>query len=230
MQKLNHSTYIAMRENAQILEADGSGDKVLLLHDGRFLKLFRRKRLLTSAALYPYAQRFADNAKVLQQSAIPCPGILAVYRIASIERDAVYYTPLTGHTLRQLMDLPDQSQALRAQLGSFVAQLHAARVYFRSLHLGNVVLTPEGNLGLIDIADMKYQRYALSPRKRLRNFRHMLRYEKDSQWLLGQDSGKTFLNGYQQALEPTKKSHWLMQKLDELLGTIPSIPNLRGSA
>ena len=32
--------------------------------------------------------------------------------------------------------------------------LHA-RVYFRSLHLGNVVRTPEGRMGLIDIADLR---------------------------------------------------------------------------
>jgi tRNA A-37 threonylcarbamoyl transferase component Bud32 len=230
MQKLNHSTYMEMRENAKVLEADRSGDKVLQLRDGRFLKLFRRKRLLTSAALYPYAQRFADNAKVLQQSEIPCPDILAVYRIASIERDAVYYTPLAGNTLRQLMDLSDQTQALRFQLGSFVAQLHAARVYFRSLHLGNVVLTPEGSLGLIDIADLKYQRSTLSPRKRLRNFRHMLRYEEDCQWLLGHDSGKTFLTAYQQAFDPQTKSPWLMQKLDKLLCAARSMPHVRDSA
>jgi hypothetical protein len=227
MQKLNHSTYMAMREQAKVLEADGSGDKVLLLQDGRFLKLFRRKRLLTSAALFPYAQRFAVNAEVLQRCSIPCPTVLAVYRIASIERDAVYYTPLPGSTLRQLMDLPDQPhQALRVQLGAFVAQLHTTRVYFRSVHLGNVVLTPEGRFGLIDIADLKYQRNALSPRKRLRNFRHMLRYEEDRQWLLGEDSGQTFLAGYQQALEPTIEGHWLMQKLGEIFTAPTPVPPL----
>jgi tRNA A-37 threonylcarbamoyl transferase component Bud32 len=178
-----------------VLEADRFGDKVLHLRNGNFLKLFRRKRLLTSAALFPYAQRFADNALALQKRGIPCPQVLAVYRIKSIQRDAVYYAPLPGKTLRQLYDQPDMASALRAQLGEFVAQLHAKGVYFRSLHLGNIVLTPENALGLIDIADLKCQRSALSLHKRLRNFQHMLRYSADMQWLLA-DTTTGFLQHY----------------------------------
>lgn len=195
MQALDHSAYLALREGAQVLEADRFGDKVLLLRDGNFLKLFRRKRFFTSAALFPYAKRFASNTRALQQRGIPCPQVLAVYRIASIERDAVYYSPLPGKTLRQLLDQPDTADSLRAQLGSFVAQLHACGVYFRSLHLGNIVMTPEHTLGLIDIADMTYQRRALSQHKRLRNFQHMLRYPLDRRWLLD-NANATFLMQY----------------------------------
>ena len=215
MQTLNHSSYLALREGAKVLEADGSGDKVLLLQDGRYLKLFRRKRLFTSALLRPYARRFAQNTNALLKRGIPCPTVLGVYRIASIQRDAVHYEPLAGKTLRQLMDQPQQAQLLRASLGVFVAQLHAAGVYFRSLHLGNIVQTPGHSLGLIDIADLKCHRSALSPSKRLRNFQHMLRYDKDRQWLLGEDSGRTFLDRYQQALKPAI-DHKLIHRLEEL--------------
>ncbi|WP_249678170.1 toluene tolerance protein [Pseudomonas abieticivorans] len=216
MQPLDHSTYLALREGANVLEADGSGDKVLQLRDGRFLKLFRRKRLLTSAALYPYAQRFADNTKALQERDIPCPDILAVYRIASIERDAVYYEPLAGDTVRHLIDQPELAAVLRIRLGGFVAQLHDAGVYFRSLHLGNVVITPEQRLGLIDIADLKCQRSPLTIRRRLRNFRHLMRYEQDYRWLLGDDGGKTFLAAYQAALAPRSSRPGMMERLQEL--------------
>lgn len=195
MQALEQHDYLSLREGAQVLEADRFGDKVLYLRNGNFLKLFRRKRLLTSAALFPYAQRFADNALALQQRGIPCPQVLAVYRIKSIERDAVYYAPLPGKTLRQLFDQPELAASLRAQLGEFVAQLHAKGVYFRSLHLGNIVLTPEHTLGLIDIADLKCQRGALSQSKRLRNFQHMLRCEPDRQWLLA-DNPRAFAQAY----------------------------------
>jgi tRNA A-37 threonylcarbamoyl transferase component Bud32 len=192
MQALDHNAYLALREGAQVLEADGFGDKVLRLRNGNFLKLFRRKRLLTSAALFPYAQRFADNARALQQLAIPCPQVIAVYQLKNIQRDAVYYAPLEGQTLRQLFDNPERAASLRAQLGEFVAQLHARGVYFRSLHLGNIVLTPDHSLGLIDIADLKCQRRTLSVGKRLRNFQHMLRYSQDRQWLLGDNSSEFF--------------------------------------
>lgn len=92
-----------MREGAEVLEADRHGDKVLRLADGSILKIFRRKRLITSAALYPYAQRFANNAETLAKLGIPVPRIIAVGRIQEIARDAVHYEPLAGKTLREML-------------------------------------------------------------------------------------------------------------------------------
>ncbi|RMR34455.1 putative Toluene tolerance protein [Pseudomonas syringae pv. coriandricola] len=198
MQALDHAHYLDLVQGAEVLEADGTGDKVLRLRDGSMLKLFRRKRLVSSAAWYPYAQRFADNCVTLAQRSIPCPRVLTVCRIAEIERDAVHYDPLAGYTLRQLLGSALSDDSLRWQLGRFIAELHEKGIYFRSAHLGNVILTPEGNLGLIDIADMKTFRRALRKSLRLRNFKHMLRYQEDRQWLL--DNGNpAFLEGYMSA-------------------------------
>lgn len=195
MQALEQAHYLALREGATVLEADGTGDKVLRLVDGSMLKLFRRKRLLSSAAWYPYAQRFADNCRHLQERQIPCPVVKAVYRIGAIERDAVHYAPLPGQTLRQVLEEPADHDQLRAQLGRFIAILHERGVYFRSAHMGNVVLTPEGELGLIDIADLRIFRRPLRKSQRLRNFKHMLRYPQDRQWLL-EAGDSSFVDGY----------------------------------
>ena len=196
MHPMEHSAYLALRENATVLEADGSGEKVLLLEDGTILKLFRRKRLISSALLFPYAQRFADNIDALKKRGIPCPDVIATYRIASISRDAVRYTPLPGLTIRQVLKEHGESAPLRAELGTFIAHLHDRGVYFRSLHLGNVILTPESKLGLIDISDMKCQRRALIDSKRLRNFQHLLRYQEDRAWLVESDGGAAFVSAY----------------------------------
>lgn len=195
MQALDHSAYERLRAGAVVLEADKHGDKVLRLADGNFLKLFRRKRLISSAAVYPYAQRFADNADALRRLGIPCPEVMGVYRIAEIGRDAVHYRPLPGQTLRQLIAAGQADDGLRVDLGALIAELHERGVYFRSLHLGNVVQTPEGRLGLIDIADMKTQRRALNRLQRKRNFAHMLRYAEDRRWLLA-DQGRALGAAY----------------------------------
>lgn len=208
MTPLSHEQFLLLRNKAEVLEADYHGEKVLRLADGNMLKLFRRKRLLSSAALYPYAQRFANNADTLEQRGIPCPKILNVFRIAQIQRDAVHYAPLPGITLRQIDDEPTRSR-LRPRLGEFVAQLHAKGVLFRSLHLGNIVLTPEGQLGLIDIADLRAQRSALGKFKRMRNFQHILRDPRDQEWLLV-DKGQAFFDSYLRHAQV----NW---KLDELL-------------
>ncbi|CAN1595470.1 phosphotransferase [Pseudomonas sp. B21-028] len=183
MQKLDHNSYLSLREGANVLEADRKGEKVLRLTDGSILKLFRRKRLLTSALWAPYAERFADNCQTLRERGIECPQVRQVYRIPDIERDAVHYDPLPGRTLRQLLDAEGHDD-LRARLGAFVAQLHQAGIYFRSAHLGNLVLTPENTLGLIDIADLRAYPKPLRKSLRLRNFKHMLRYRQDREWLL----------------------------------------------
>lgn len=201
MQNLTSSDYLALRADAVVLEQDRYGDKVLQLADGSYLKLFRRKRLITTAAWYPYAQRFADNAVALAQRQIPCPKVMEVYRIPSVARDAVHYAPLAGQTLRQLIQSGTDPTGMREQLGRFVSHLHRAGIYFRSLHLGNIVLTPSGDLGLIDIADLRAGRKPLPPHRRRRNLQHLLRDERDRTWLYaGGDT--TFDVTYQQhALE-----------------------------
>ncbi len=199
MQTLAHDDYLALIAGAAVLERDRHGDKVLRLADGSYLKLFRRKRLISSAAWYPYAQRFADNALALAERRIPCPEVLGLYRIPAIRRDAVRYRPLAGRTLRQLIGEGAETAGLRERLGGFVARLHAAGIYFRSLHLGNIVLTPSGELGLIDIADLRAGGRPLPPHRRRRNLQHLLRDAADRAWLQA-GGGAGFEAAYRQAL------------------------------
>lgn len=186
MTPLEPDAFMTLRANARVIEADRYGEKVLLLPDDTYLKLFRRKRLLSSAGLYPYAQRFADNLRALQHRGIPCPELVTLYRIQAMARDVVHYRPLVGTTLRHRLRAPlslDEANQLRHMLGAFVARLHHLGVYFRSLHLGNVVLTPDGQLGLIDVSDMSTQQRPLGRIKRARNMKHLLRYENEAAWI-----------------------------------------------
>jgi tRNA A-37 threonylcarbamoyl transferase component Bud32 len=186
--RIDTPCYQALTAGAEIVERDSFGVKVLRLPDESYFKLFRRKRLLSSALWRPYVQRFADACRVLAERRIPCPEVIALYRIPYIGRDAVHYRPLPGQTLRQMLKQGlDGADAvrLRRQLGAFVARLHAEGIYFRSLHLGNIVLTPQGALGLIDLADMRAYRRGLGRILRQRNFRHMRRYPEEAEWLAG---------------------------------------------
>lgn len=174
MKTLSEQAYQTMRTSAQVIEADDYGEKVLLLPDGTYLKLFRVKRLISSARLLPYSKRFVRNAEKLKKLGIPTVTVIESFKIPSIKRTAVHYQPLEGATLRSLPSGLDEAQA--CQLGAFIRDLHDKGVYFRSLHLGNVVLTPENKLGLIDIADMRFYPRGLSKELRLRNFSHMAKF------------------------------------------------------
>ncbi|WP_150303089.1 lipopolysaccharide kinase InaA family protein [Pseudomonas saliphila] len=181
MQKLSRDLYEKWRIGADVLEKDRYGEKVLRLADGTFLKLFRRKSWFSKNMLYPPAKRFADNATQLKRLAIACPTIIQVYTMSAPYRSVVHYEPLAGITLRQLFkENNDLDQAdTSSRLAEFITRLHDRGVYFRSLHLGNIVLTPEGELGLIDISDMRCLDKPLSNKLRKRNYRHLMRYKED---------------------------------------------------
>ncbi len=181
-----HEDFLALRKGAEVIEADGHGEKVLRLADGTLLKLFRRKRILSSAAWYPYAQRFASNALALRERGIPVPTVIAAMRIPSIKRDAVHYHPLPGEALRSLVRRglePAAERELKRKFVDFVIHLHALGVYFRSLHLGNVILTPSGELGLIDFSDLRVYARPLPVFMRRRNIQRMLEMAGEREWI-----------------------------------------------
>lgn len=180
------NAYQALKQGAQIIQKDPHGEKVLLLANGHYLKLFRRKRLISSAAWYPYAQRFVDNAKELEKRGIPCPKVVSCFRVREIARDGVNYEALPGNTLRALVHAGlsnERLAALKHQFNVFVRRLHDRGIYFRSLHLNNVVLTPDGELGLIDLADIRIHRRALSNYWRRRNLRRLEGVPTERDWI-----------------------------------------------
>ncbi len=191
MKKLSKDDFAALREGATVIEADLNGDKVLLLADGTYLKLFRVKRLFTTARFYPYSKRFVKNVRKLMEKGIPTVTVVETYRIPSISRTAVHYYPLTGKTLRKLDKL---DMILANKLGKFIRELHEKGVYFRSLHLGNIVVSQENRLGLIDVADMKVFNKPLPSDMRKRSFDHLARYQNDVALL--QEEAYSFYKGY----------------------------------
>ncbi|MDQ5903242.1 MAG: hypothetical protein QG672_831, partial [Pseudomonadota bacterium] len=186
LKRLNQQDFLALREGAEVLEVDHHGEKVLRLADGTIFKLFRRRRVISSAALFPYARRFAHNAAVLAGLGIPVPQVIEVFRIPSIERDAVHYQPLAGRTLREMARAglsAERERELKAMFTGFVIGMHDKGIYFRSLHLGNVVCTPDDRLGLIDFSDLRIHPWSLGRYMRARNMRRMQGLEEETGWL-----------------------------------------------
>lgn len=193
--RLTQAAFENLCRGAKVLEQDTRGVKVLQLPDGNMLKLFRVKRSWSSARLWPYSKRFCRNAARLARLGIPTVSVLAWYQLPSPKLTAVLYRPLPGLTIRQIARSGGLDQRLLHQMGAFVGGLHAQGVYFRSLHFGNIVQTPEGQLGLIDIADLGVRPWPLFGFERLRNFRHLCRLEEDRQGF-GQDGWREFCAAY----------------------------------
>ena len=195
--RLPSASFNSLTEQAHIIEEDGLGPKVLRLKNGQFFKLFRKRRWFTSGSFNPYSERFAVNSERLQAMGIPAPKILDLYLLAD-DNTAVLYEPLPGLTLRQILQSAPSAtarQALVKRFGQFLAQLHTQGVYFRSLHLGNVLVMDNDEFALIDIADMRIYPTPLSITLRQRNLRHMQRYPQDRHWLF-EECLQELLDGY----------------------------------
>ena len=186
LNKLDQTEFEALTDGAEVLESDAYGPKIYRLRNGWMLKIFRLKRWFSSALLFPYSRRFVRNCRRLKSLGVPCPEITTLYRVPHLSREALLYRPLAGETLRSLirngMDA-DAARTMRIELADFINRLHASGVLFRSLHLGNIVRTPSGGYGLIDVADMAIFMHPLFAWQRTRNFAHLTRYTEDAAWL-----------------------------------------------
>ena len=178
MDEISSDAYRALLADATVLEQDSHGAKVLLTAAGEIVKIFRQRRRLSGASVYPYARRFARNGQRLHRLGIATVRVSRLARCRQPRRHLIWYTPLPGQTLRDFCAEHDVA-AIAADLGRFVAMLHDNGVLFRSLHWGNIIISASGELGLIDIADIRFYPWALSFGARRRNFRHMLRYGED---------------------------------------------------
>lgn len=173
---LNNKALVTLTADAKVLEEDSLGPKVYRLANGHFLKLFRRKRLISSALLRPYSVRFYQNAERLTELGIATLTPMMLYTLSEKQLSAVLYTPLPGQTLKELyLQDPKNFITHLPALSDFIRELHRKGIYFRSLHLGNIVLTPQNTLGLIDVADLAFHRRPLSKAKAARNLKHFAR-------------------------------------------------------
>lgn len=186
MKRLSYEDYQRLIDGGRTLAHDTHGAKVIETSDGHIVKLFRTKRLLSAAQWNPYAKRFARNALLLASLGFPTIEVVAVHRVREIQRDLVVYRRLDGETLRDVLcTTPAKAGETFPRLADLLAQLHRHGVIFRSIHFGNVLVMPDGALGLIDVADIRKRALgALTLGQRSRNFRHMLRYAEDRSALI----------------------------------------------
>lgn len=178
-----------------VLEQNERGDKVVRLQTGDILKIFRVRRKISSARVYTHARRFFRNAEKLHQLGVNTVVCKRLYHLSSWDETAVLYSPLAGYTARKLLDGNLLNQEMAWALGAFIARLHQSGIHFRSLHMGNILVMPDGQYGLIDIADMSIYPWSLFCNTRVRNFRQLCGYQDDIS-SLGKLSWESLQEGY----------------------------------
>lgn len=185
----------SMLIGGEVLEQDERGYKVIKLQTGDILKIFRVRRKISGARIYSHARRFMRNAERLQKLGVNTVVCKQLYHFDDSTDSAVLYAPLAGYTLKQLLQAQLLNQDMARALGVFIARLHQLGIHFRSLHMGNILVIPDGQYGLIDISDMNIYPWPLFCNTRVRNFRHLCRYPEDIQ-RLGKINWESMLEGY----------------------------------
>jgi len=180
MKTLSAAEHATLVRDATVLSRDVHGVKVVQCPDGRIVKFFRRKRLVSSALLWPYAVRFERAARRLRERGIRCPEVEALYWIPSVRRHAVVYPRIEGTPLRDALARgPSEREERLSQLARHLAALHERGVYFRSAHFGNFLVDGGPEPVMIDITDVRFHRGPVAPARRASNFRALLRYAAD---------------------------------------------------
>ncbi len=184
---LSKAQFDDMCSHGKVIEQDERGIKVMILENGDFLKIFRVRHLISGAQLYTHARRFCRNAKRLESLNIPTVSVKKLFYFEDSQHTAVLYAPLMGETLKQIVQNEQvNTENLAKKLGQFMARLHLNGIHFHSLHTGNVVITPQGEVGLIDISDMSMYPWPLFCNTRVRSFKRLCRYSEDIK-MLGQE-------------------------------------------
>jgi Lipopolysaccharide kinase (Kdo/WaaP) family len=194
-QLMTQAELAILQASGKTLEQDERGIKVTLLPDGNMLKVFRLRGWFSSSLIYSNARSFCRNAQRLHERNIPTVNIIQLIHLKGSTNTAVLYQPLTGETLNSLVKDNKLTVPQCEALGVFIAKLHRLGIHFKSLHFGNIVLSPQGDFGLIDIADMRIFPWALHTSTRLRGFKRLLRYQQDIK-LLGADNLALMINAY----------------------------------
>jgi len=159
------------------------------------LKIFRVRHKISGSRIYTHARRFFRNAERLHQRGVNTVTCKRLYHLSNSDDTAVLYSPLAGYTVRKLLDGNLLNQDMASALGAFIACLHQSGIHFRSLHMGNILVMPDGQYGLIDISDMSIYPWPLFCNTRVRNFRHLCRYPDDIS-RLGKLSWESLQEGY----------------------------------
>lgn len=195
MKTLTEKDFQTLIKDSTLLKKDRYGPKVYRRPDATYVKLFRQKRSFSLSAIWPYVVRFRQNSLRLSKMGIDTVKVTALYNCPEIERTIVTYDELEGELLRSVFVSNASAQRIE-QLAEFVAKLHRKGIYFRSIHMENIVLQPNGTLGLIDIADMRLRWFAIGALRRVRNLCHLLKYNQDEQLLCVDGKLDFFLNSY----------------------------------
>ncbi|MGI9311679.1 MAG: hypothetical protein ACR2P7_09170, partial [bacterium] len=143
--------------------------------DGKVIKIFRQKGVFTSNRIVPYARRFERNAARLAALGVKSVAVERVAKCRELDLHLAVYPRLPGASIRELAGDAEAQRAL-ARLPGYLAELHRKGVYYKALHLGQILVLGGGGgdstgaFALLALPSARFRTGPPSVRARLRNF------------------------------------------------------------
>jgi hypothetical protein len=154
--------------------------KVIEKNGDTIIKFFySNKKKLSSDKIKPRYQRFCENIQLLQKYGYAVPHLLKTQSCSDLKVHIVHYLKIEGREVRNTTQNGDLTSI--PGIAKLLADLHAKGIFFRSIHLGNLLQKADGELALIDIADVRFKSSPLSLSVRYRNLKHLFKHREDKQ-------------------------------------------------
>lgn len=216
IQRLSESAYQQLVANAIVLKERHGKPAILLTPDKLIVKHIYRRSWFSSSRIWPYAQRFINGAKLLHERGILAPTVRARYYYPTAGCDILVYEYLDGKSLYTLAN--ENNYSYVEKIPAFIAKLHDLGIYFRDLHLDNVIVHNE-EFALIDLASIKCRRLSrsLNLKYRARNLAHMFEKQED-QSIYDRFGTERFLRHYAECTKlPARKLNILYKYITRRL-------------
>lgn len=186
-----------VREN-RVLIGTSERPGLLLTSEQEVVKFFYRRKLISTSIFSPQAKRFRANSIRLKQIGITAPEVSELIFCPEIPVHLAFYQYLKGDDFRVLCS--KNNHPCIDKLPSYMAMLHEKGVYFRAIHLGNVLQLDENELALVDISDLTFRSGQLTTFQRARNIAHLFNSSEDKLFLANYGL-RRFLESYYQSAE-----------------------------
>lgn len=150
---------------------------LMLTPDNRIVKSFYPRKRISTSTFIPQAKRFVANARKLRERNIEAPIVEDVIYCRDIPVHMVVYERIDGVDLRELCKAGHID--CLSSLAAFLAHIHHKGVYFRAVHLGNLLKRSTDGFAILDIADLTTRSGPLGPLQRARNLAHLINTTDD---------------------------------------------------
>lgn len=178
MDTITEQEFWKLCQGATILEQGLTLPKVLETAEEQIIKVFRVRRRISKNSFYPPSKRFLVNAKRLAKKKIASVDVRKFYTCPELNIHVIVYQKINGEDLRQ--SVRQGNLELLTLLATYLAHLHSQGIFFRGIHLANLICTDDG-FSIIDMSDLKIRARKLGLPSIIRNMLHLLKDPDDLQ-------------------------------------------------